>query len=70
MGLISHAGFFAQLALPPGEGWSYWAIDPPPYSRGGSVEVWHPEMEAETDFWKLDDISTDFDPSGVWWRSA
>lgn len=59
-----------QLATPPGEGWHYWTVEPPPYKRGGAVEVWHEEMQNETDMWKLDDVTTDLDPSGVWWRPA
>lgn len=70
MGIINVPGMLAQLATPPGEGWHYWMAEPPPYKRGGAIEVWHEEMQNDTDHWKLDDVTTDLNPSGVWWRPA
>lgn len=56
--------------LPPGEGWTAWASDPPPYKPLRVVELWRPSWGNDTTYLSLDLCPVTVNTAGLWWREG
>lgn len=58
------------LSRPPGDGWTAWEHEPPPYKPRRVVEVWWADLGNETRYTRVADLPVRLECRGVWWREA